>query len=305
MRNVSLILVGLGLAVLVACKKETPEIPYVPADPQLLLTNNGDAWSPQLEIEAGDSVEVKGLVVAEAGIRMLIGTRITGADIQELIRFEPDTLVDTLLVDPIIHIYDVTQAGSLIHYRFDLVDSLGRVDSLSFTVAIVGAPMAHFPEVRIGAYGGFDTGNFLNILGDTTYFANNLRGSDPNRLATDLIFHYDATSKWLAQSPDHSGAPALWSQQLPSIVWPFEGVNATRMALVTDVDFEGIDNGVDLNGILPAGASSQLTGLVPDQVVAFQLAGRRGSKLGLMKVRQVAGTTNANRSITVSIKVQL
>lgn len=300
----SLLLLCLLLAV--SCNDTANENPIpAPAEPFVRLEINGSAEVTSSTFDVGDTAYISVTAAADAYLKTFAGYRSIGNEDEILFQQIIDTTLAEVSMDSLTFIFDFSYAGKEVSYLFVVTDQLDQGDSATVTVSINESPIIERTGVVLAPYNHPDKANFYNILSDTAYFPANLKTSTKNQNGVDLILSYDRESKFTFSAPDDPNASATWTTYVKTSQWPFQTPNSTRFTILEDAfDFDAIVTAAQLVDIDLGAQNSLVSTLTEGQVIAFELDGsRERGKVGILRIADLAGNAESNRSVTLDLKI--
>jgi hypothetical protein len=261
---------------------------------------------------AGDSVFYSVSVTAAGGFNTL---RLSGGATGEVTRTtlgidKGTTSTGTLVFG--VKTLD-TQLGDLVTVTFTAADdqepSLSSEETFSFTVVSPGI-VSHTETMLFGqsSSGG---GSFYNAV-DNAVFTVNEAFNATNQEKVDFVFWYGGTSGYAIGSVVDTDAITAFNEATNSVnLENLTTTNETKFKeLSTSIaDFDAIDNESELLNTFGevAATATKVGGLSStDQssIFGFVTDTDRGTKVGLVKVIETAGTDGSNRAITIEVKIQ-
>lgn len=181
--------------------------------------------------------------------------------------------------------------------------AIGSVD-LEIETAI-----AEFQQQLLGGPLNATTGSFFNAFDGEVYSASQAFEAD-NTSKNDFVFWYGSTSLYAIGAVDDERAQTAFDEQTNGAV-QLENLNPRSISrfktFVGDIDYENINSNSELvNAYNGDGTAdlSRVTELTPGDVFGIVLDEGRGSRIGLIQVVSIDGTSGTTRSITIDVKIQ-
>jgi len=305
-----------SMAFLYSCggDEETP----APAVPTIAVatTVNGTAATSPLNVVPGDEVVFNVSINAEGGFNVYrVYASKDGGTATKLAEYTRlDLSVDAgvaVVTDSRATEIEAEDVGSTITYEFEVVDDKDQTSTTEIEVVVNDNSITTHTETLLGGQSNASANSFYNSIDNSTYSYSSFR--DDNSANTDFCFFYGNTNEYTIAAIDDADANTAFSAAIDgtddalgsSII---ETRNQTRFVTtsISPEDFDAIDGEyalLDAFGDVTPAATKQ-NKLITNTVFAFELAESRGSLKGLAKVVSTGGTSGADRSITILVKVQ-
>ncbi|MEQ8472773.1 MAG: hypothetical protein RIC35_16395 [Marinoscillum sp.] len=287
-----------------------------PNAPTLTVTTelNGTAATSPIEAKPGDEVSFDVSITADGGFNVVrVYSSVDGGSaslVQELTRLDLNLEAgSTTASASFTSTIEAQLVGSEVTYEFEAVDDADQVSTAEVIVNVTDNPIVTQTETLLGGQSNASADSFYNSIENETYPYDSFR--DNNSANTDFCFFYGNTNMYTIAAIDDEDANTAFSavisdNALGSAI--IETRNETRFVTtaVSPEDFDAIDGEsalLDAFGDVTPSATKQNM-LEANTVFAFQLAESRGSLKGLAKVISTGGTSGADRSITILVKIQ-
>lgn len=229
--------------------------------------------------------------------------KLTKLEIQQVVNGIGSTLYDTTFaVDTYNEDYTITAPSVVgsVTLAFKVTAQDGEYASASLTITTTSSPIYTYTAVLMGGQENPNAGSFYSTKADSVM---KIAAARQNSEKIDLVYYYGQTnhSSIVAVSDDQlNGVPAF----VECASWPTK--NATLFKLTSGVDWAAI---IDESGILANATDMTVThvnNLAVGDIVAFETASTSNNpgKKGLYKVMAINGSTGADRTITIEVKIQ-
>jgi hypothetical protein len=204
---------------------------------------------------------------------------------------------DTFARDFTITTPDQAGTGSI---NFVITDADGQTAAVSINITTTAEPINVFTAILMGGQQNADLGSFYST-GENVVM--NLGTARQNAAKADLVYYYGTTNQAsiVAVSDAQLGDVPVFAEctsWLPK--------NDTKFKLMTGIDWATI---TDESGIKEHAVNlteTHINNLAIGNIVAFETAATSTNpgKKGLYKVVEINGTSGADRSIKLEIKIQ-
>lgn len=288
MKKISLGLIGLLLAItgfFSSCSKDTTTV-----DALVSIKSSTDTTvSPNAtfiiswDARKGDSKMKKVTITKnDAALTGWNGKEIPSASSEQYIDYA------TLTADPNAGVYN---------YKVLILDSddaiLGSA-TVKITVKAAGE-INTYSAILMGGQLNANLGSFLATTTGTVY---QLADAKTHASAVDILYFYGTTKAATLASPDDADAATVSDLDLGN----FSKLNATRFGTSTlsSSDFAAITDDTDIANISGLSAT-KANNLSANTVLSFKT---EAGKIGLILVKEITGTTGADRAIKIDVKVQ-
>jgi len=202
-------------------------------------------------------------------------------------------------------------AGLTLSFLLMIEDEEGRVGEGTLNIEVGEASVAinEFTAQLLGGPLNNDFGSFFNAVDGEVYTASEAF-QESNTDKNDLVFWYGETSGYAIGAVDDSKAQEAFRKQTNEEIL-LENLNPKSLSrfkiLIDDIDFAGIENESQLLNAFNGDGNSDETrvdNLAIGDVFGITLDEGRGSRIGLIEVEDIQGTTGAERAITINVKIQ-
>lgn len=258
----------------------------------------GDEVTLDLAVEAEGKFNVFRVYVKE-GTDLIFTYELPRTNITGVTDFTDFSLNDVTLFT----IPDSLESTEL-YISWEVVDDENQVTSSSsdFHITVI-AGVYSYETVLIGGFNNETLGSSYDAIGDSVYYASNLRNSATNQAKIDFVYYFANTPQRTIAAPDNAEAQTTWEAQNTS-AWPFGTTeNATRFVeAASSFDFASAKSAELGSAFGEVAGESRITNLEVGDVIIFKTVQSKGSKIGAFKVTAVDG--NSTGSITLSVKVQ-
>ena len=257
-------------------------------------------------VNVGESVSFTVNVTAPAGFNTFIVNQTVGNN--ATVEFKRESRASG--TTPTTHTYSFSFTPSVAHAGKEIVFDFIAVDDnnppkegkYTYTVVVNEQSLVEYQTVLLGGQANTTESSFYNALENVKYMYNDAK-ANPSKV--DFLYHYGDTNLNIIASPDDADSRAAWADIYKL---PLTGMdNATRFKRVTTKSYENINSSAAVVNAYTENANpelSRLTKLNQGEIFVFKLDGGRGGRFGVAKVVSVAGTSGANRTITLSVKIQ-
>jgi hypothetical protein len=187
----------------------------------------------------------------------------------------------------------------------EIQDGLNRLATSSVEFEVVKS-INVFTAQLLGGQSNPNSGSFFNAVDGVIYSVSEAFSSGNNE-KNDLVFHYGNNIQYSIGSVDDSYVIAAFNAINVDLNLLNPKSTTRFKEFSTDIDFDAIQNESELLAAYQVGGASNLTNmqnLVPGKVFGIQLDVGRGARIGLVKVVATDGTSGADRSITIDVKIQ-
>lgn len=275
------------------------EEPVVIAAPS--YTIDGD--DPET-VEVGEPIAFKVKVTAPGGFNRILvkkkvgsGTATTFADVSRESGTVPNDYTYDFTYTP-----TVDEAGETVLFTFLIVGEDNQETSFTYTVDVEDISFVEYETILLGGQSNATVESFYNALDNTKYFYN---AALTNANKVDLLFHYGTTNGNVISSPDNAETRSTWETTYGN---PLTGMNnSTRFKKMTTRTYDQVINDAMLVNSFAENQNpeiSRITQLAVGESYAFKLGANRGARYGVIKVAGIQGTSGADRTITLNVKIQ-
>lgn len=191
------------------------------------------------------------------------------------------------------------EAGSII-LTFKITDKEGQSAEVSLTLTATGSSINTYTAVLLGGQLNPGLGSFYSTFDNSVM---KLAIARANSDQADMVFYYGTTNK--ASIVAISDAQLL---DVPEFVecknWTTR--NATQFKLTFGLDWSAVTTESDVIAAATNFTATHINGLKVDDIVAFETASTSNNpgKKGMYKVLEINGTSGADRSIKIEVKIQ-
>ena len=269
-------------------------------------TVTSTAETNETTVNVGEPVSFTVNVTAPAGFNTFIVNQTVGNN--ETVELNRESRASGTA--PTEHSYNFTftpaaaDAGKEIVFDFVAVDDNNppKEGKYTHTVVVNEQPLVEYQTVLLGGQSNSTEASFYNALENVKYMYSDAK-ANPSKV--DFLYHYGNTNLNIIASPDDADSRAAWADLYNM---PLTGMNnATRFKRVTTSSYENINSSAAVVNAYTENANpelSRLTQLNQGETFVFKLDGGRGGRFGVAKVVAVAGTSGADRTITLDVKIQ-
>lgn len=199
-------------------------------------------------------------------------------------------------------------------YAVDDIDQSSTTVTYNVTGVIISPAVVTHTATLLGGQLNATENSFYNAIDDAVYSYASFR--DNNSASTDFLFFYGETNMYTIAAIDDTDASTAFNAAIapgddtdplgPSIIATRNQSRFKALTTTTVEDFDAIATEADLLNVYGEVAASEtkVNGLEVDDVFAFVLDEERDSKVGIAKVTATGGTTGADRTITIQVKIQ-
>jgi len=278
-----------GVTFLSSCGTDT-------TPPTIMLNAAPGFTSADVSVPAGTILQV-GIIAKSTS------SKLTNFKIIQTVSGTPTTIEDTTISADaynVVYTIPTLNVASVAEYTFKITASDGETAEASFNVTTTAAAINSYTAVLLGGQLNANLGSFYSTADNSVM---NLATARTNSQKADMVYYFGTTNE--------ASIVAISDAQLADVptfvecaTWTTK--NSTKFKLTTGVDWATI---VDESGI-----TANTTGLVDTHVnklkvgdiVAFQTAttSNNASKKGLYKVIEINGTSGADLSIKIEVKIQ-
>ncbi|NVO21613.1 MAG: hypothetical protein HXX13_18070 [Bacteroidetes bacterium] len=266
-----------------------------------------DKTPPTINFKGG-SAYTSSDVTVDAGSTLKFGITATNGS-SKLERFKivatsnntPITVVDTTFSSDSFnqdYSFEFPDAGES-RLTFTITDKDGQTADLNLTVT-TEAPINSYTAVLLGGQLNPDNGSFYSTADNSVLKLSEAR-TNPEK--ADMVYYYGSTN--MASIVAISDAQLL---AVPAFAEcdTWNPKNATLLKLTSGVDWTTITNGTVIGNAVSGLTDTHVNQLNVGDIIAFQTASTSSnpSKKGLFKVLEINGTTGADRSIKIEVKIQ-
>jgi hypothetical protein len=211
-------------------------------------------------------------------------------------------------------IYDISETvtfyikpayeGANITFTFAMEDLRMNVLGDTLELIIPESKISIIKDKLLGTYENVDLAGFYDVVGDTSYFGPSL-GSTKLKRSIDFVYYFTKVGGGVLTSPSNDLAETTWTEQIGGL-WPLFGVeNATSIyELPANTNLDEISTAVELENLLKGKtAIAEIKPVKVGQVIGFQLVESKSSKVGVIKITEVAGNTVSTSTIKFDGKV--
>lgn len=317
MRNwkflLNIVLLSAGVIWFSSCDSEDDDLPDVPIIGNIDVNPADDAIDGVIDnnivVNSGENVTFTVDVTVAGGFntaRLLWATdaAATPVEVDVVNRNDMGVTAGTVTVnDIILTLTNVTESGFA---TIEIVDDAGQSSFVDYTIEVLDTET--YQAVLIGGFLNANEGSFYNAVDNVVY---KYQGAKDNDEKVDLLFYYATTTtnspNYTIAAPDSPEAQTTWTSQQSTLTWPLAVENSTRFKpLGSTFDFDNTNTATQIENAYPeTGADeTRITNLQAGQMVAFKLDADRGAKYGVFRVESTAGTSGADRAITLTVKIQ-
>lgn len=202
------------------------------------------------------------------------------------------------------------QAANLtLSFVVEMEDGEGRFGEGTLNVEVGDNSVAinEFTAKLLGGQLNAEYGSFFNAIEGEVYKIS--KAFDPdNTDKNDLVFWYGTTSGYAIGAVDDDRAITAFNEQDVNL----ENLNPSsisrfKILLDDDIDFASIEDEADLLNAFDGDGNANQTrvdDLAIGDVFGITLDEGRGARIGLIEVEDIQGTSGADRSITINVKIQ-
>jgi hypothetical protein len=192
-------------------------------------------------------------------------------------------------------------AGDILEITFTVTDAEPLSNSTVKYIKIKSpyGNIKSFTAILMGGADNANVGSFLDASEGTVY---KLAEAKTNSSKVDIIFTYSSTNANLLAAPNDATIETAFGANTIS-TWTTR--NATKfygiVTGITKAQFEAISNDGLIVEKVKGTAATRVNQLKVDDIVAVETA---DSKKALIHVAAIGGTTGADRTITLDVKIQ-
>jgi hypothetical protein len=189
-------------------------------------------------------------------------------------------------------------------YTFSVTDKNGNVGSAKLTLTVtdavpvdtIGDPIDTYSTKLMGGQTHSSVGSFFATTTGTVYL---YAGANSNQALIDFVYFYGTTNEATMAAPNDADANTAHGDKFDS--WTTKNATKFKTTTVTTAEFDAIAGDQAILAETTGAADTKLNMLATGNVGAFVT---EGGKHGLFKVVSIAGTSGADREITIDVKVQ-
>jgi hypothetical protein len=276
-----------GISLVTSCTKDT--------NPPTINFKGGATYtSTDVTVDAG-SILTFG-ITATSGSAKLQSLKIVATT-----NNTPDTKVDTTFSTDTFNkdfSFEFPDAGET-RFTFTITDKDNQTSELSLTVTVQES-IDSYTAVLLGGQQNATLGSFYSTNDNTVM---NLAFARETPQKADMVYYYGTTNK--------ASIVAISDAQLndvPTFVecstWTTK--NATKFKLTSGLDWASITSADKIEDAAVGLIETHANQLRVDDIIAFETASTSTNPLkkGLFKVLEVNGTTGADRSIKIEVKIK-
>jgi hypothetical protein len=296
-----------GTMFISSCKKDSTTTDL---SPSMNFVGGNNFISSDQTVDAGTVFSVG----VNATANSTSGTKLTKFKIVRTFNNVPQTAFDTTFNSSISNYNEnftavaAPVAGSE-RWTFTITDKDGETKELAFVITTVATagPIDTYTAVLLGGQQNPNLGSFYA----TTNTVFNEANANQNQNKIDMVFYYGTSN--------HASIVAPASTQL-SLINEFKYIldqtDANHWTVTNETKFKDVTSAVSdwalvTNDALITANAANLTALnvnllTVNNIIAFETAATSANpgKKGLFKVLALGGTTGADRSITIEVKIQ-
>jgi hypothetical protein len=194
--------------------------------------------------------------------------------------------------------------SSVITFTFALEDLFNNIIGDTITINIPESKIKIIDDQVLGTYGNFDFAGFYDIAKDTVFFGVSL-GSTSIKKSIDFVYFFTKVEGGTLTSPSNDRAESTWITQIGGL-WPLSGLENTTafFELSSETNIDELHTAIELENLVKGKtALTELKPLQVGQVIGFQLGSNKSSKIGVLKIIEVAGNTISTATIKFDAKV--
>lgn len=196
---------------------------------------------------------------------------------------------------------NLEEAGETIEFTFLIVGEDAQETTFTYAVDVNAVTFMEYETVLLGGQSNTTVESFYNAVDNAKYMYG---AAKENANKVDFLFHYGTTNGNVVSSPDNTDTRKVWSD----LGNPLTGMdNITRFKLLSTRTYDDVINDVVLENSYKENQNqemSRITQLAVGQSYAFKLGDNRGARYGVIEVADIKGTSGADRTITLNVKVQ-
>jgi hypothetical protein len=189
-------------------------------------------------------------------------------------------------------------------YNCSVTDENGNVGSAKLTLTVtaavpvdtIGDPIDTYSTKLMGGQTHSTVGSFFATTTGTVYL---YADANSNQALIDFVYFYGTTNEATMAAPNDADANTAHGDKFDS--WTTKNATKFKTTTVTTAEFDAIAGDQAILAETTGAADTKLNMLATGNVGAFVTA---GGKHGLFKVVSIAGTSGADREITIDVKVQ-
>lgn len=190
------------------------------------------------------------------------------------------------------------EAGKNIVFDFVVTDDNGKTTAHEFVVTVNEPVINVYQAVLMGAQSNTTTGSFYNARENQVYLIGAAK-NNPDKV--DFVYYYGATNKATVAAPTNEDAKSVFGAT------NLQGMNNASNFVRTTANFASITTASAITNAWleqkTGTVDTQVKDLAVGQVFAFQLADKRGYRLGVAEIVSIEGASNTGK-ITLNIKTQ-
>jgi hypothetical protein len=185
-------------------------------------------------------------------------------------------------------------------WTFTITDADGQTAQISFMITTTEAPINTYQAILLGGQLNPDLGSFYSTGNNTVM---KIAVARANPTDADFVYYYGETNK--------ASIVAIADAQLQGIpafvecsTWAVK--NDTKFKLTSGIDWSAITSASSITAAATNLTETHVNMLAVGDIVAFETASTSSNpgKTGLYKVLEINGSSPADRSIKIEVKIQ-
>lgn len=292
----------MGGMVFTSCEKDEDPEPQE-LKPTITFNTGSGLTSSDVTISAGESITIG--VVASENVN-------SGANLQRVRIYViennvalPDIVDTTFNETSFSSNYTITFPDPLDGKLYaEVTDKDGEKNNVSFNITVneTAGPIHTYTAILMGGQANVNIGSFYSTGENLVYLVNEAQN---NQEEIDLVFFYGTTNQNTIGAPDDSQV-AIAHEDNGIQNWTTK--NSTRFSEnpISGVTFDDITNDSEIVSNATNLSASLANLLTVGEIYAFETASTSTNpgKKGLFHVTNISGTSGADRSITIEVKIQ-
>jgi hypothetical protein len=281
------LVIATAVAFLTSCTKDS--------NPPTISFKTGAGYTSS-NVTVDDGTEVKFGISAQSGSAQLKTITITATDNTGTYTLATESIdAESLDKDYAWEFYTLGET----HMKFVIEDADGQTAELTVTVTVQES-INTFTAILLGGQLNPDLGSFYSTGLDSVMY---LAAARNNSEKIDLVYYYGTNNK--------ASIVAVADSQLGDVpqfaectTWATK--NATLLKLTSGLTWNNILIGPDVDAAVTNLTDMHVNQLAIDDIVAFQTASTSSNpdKKGLFKVLEINGTSGADRSMKIEVKIK-
>lgn len=283
-------------ALVTACKKEESTPPVLEAPKIQVISADIKDKLP------GDFVQIVAVVTADADLTRIDVTRSSGSSSSSLAPFPRTQGFRTKTSDTLRINYTIVEPeNTTVRIIIKATDKDNRESTETISI-IMGAPVAVYPAIAVMGAQSATAGSFLQTDQGTRVYT--ISQAAQTSATVDMVYLWGANNGNATFAAPSSNLTDVFPATNRPSTWSVRNATTFKITNLTASEYASIQSDVLMKELAETGMTANFVDkLEVDKVFVFKLDTRRGSKIGLAKVKEIRSTGPAGE-IVLEMKIQ-